>query len=137
MFPASTRGGGQCMGFPDVCKVPAPPAPPIPVPFPNIAMCPSASGSTVTRNVKIKNQPVLHKGSEIPTSSGDEPGTLGGMISNVNMNKAKYRMASKKVLVEGQYVVTHLKTTPQNGNNANVPAGSQVAPSQTTVFING
>jgi hypothetical protein len=59
------------------------------------------------------------------------------MISNVNMNKAKYRMASKKVLVEGQYVVTHLKTTPQNGNNANVPAGSQVAPSQTTVFING
>ena len=137
MFPATTKGGGQCMGFPDVCKVPAPPAPPLPIPFPNIAMCANASGSTVTKVVKICNQPVLHKGSEIPTSSGDEPGTLGGVISGVNMKTAKYRNASSKVLVEGQYVVTHLKTTPQNGNNANVPAGSQVAPSQTKVFING
>lgn len=137
MFPASTRGGGQCFGFPDVCKVPAPPAPPIPTPFPNIAMCPNASGSSVTKKVKIVNQAVLHKGSEIPMSQGDEPGVLGGVISNVNMNKAVYRTHSSKVLVEGQYVVTHLKTTPQNGSNPNVPAGSQVAPSQARVFIHG
>ena len=26
------------MAFPDVCKVPAPPAPPVPTPFPNFAM---------------------------------------------------------------------------------------------------
>lgn len=137
MFPATTKGGGQCMAFPDVCKVPAPPAPPIPVPFPNVAMCSNASGSTVSKKVKFCNQPVLVQSSEIPQSSGDEAGTLGGMVSNVNMKQAKYRNASKKVLVEGKYVVTHLKTTPQNGNNANMPAGTQVAPSQTKVFING
>jgi hypothetical protein len=36
MFPASTKGNGLSMGFPDICKVPAPPAPFAPVPFPNI-----------------------------------------------------------------------------------------------------
>ncbi|MBL8601395.1 MAG: DUF4150 domain-containing protein [Myxococcales bacterium] len=135
MFPASTKEGGQCFGFPDVCKVPAPPAPPIPTPFPNIAMCANASGASVTQKVKIRNKQVLHKSSEIPNSSGDEPGTLGGMISGVNMSKAVYKTASSKVLVEGKYIVTHLKTTPQNGSRANVPMGTQVAPSQTKVII--
>ncbi len=32
IFPASTKGGGQCFAIPDVCLTPAPPAPPIPVP---------------------------------------------------------------------------------------------------------
>ncbi|HEY8927093.1 MAG TPA: PAAR-like domain-containing protein, partial [Polyangia bacterium] len=28
---------GTTIAFPDVCKTPAPPAPPIPIPYPNIA----------------------------------------------------------------------------------------------------
>ena len=35
---AVTKQSGQCFGFPDVCKTPAPPAAPIPIPYPNIAM---------------------------------------------------------------------------------------------------
>ena len=40
---ANSRGiahkgsGGLSIAFPDVCKTPAPPAPPIPIPYPNIA----------------------------------------------------------------------------------------------------
>lgn len=137
MFPASTKGGGQCLAFPDVCKVPAPPAPPIPTPFPNTAQCANASGSTVTKKVKILNKAVLHQGSEIPNSNGDEPGVLKGVVSNTVMDKTTYKTFSGKVFVEGSKIVTHLKTTAQNGSNANMPAGSQVSPSQTTVIIGG
>ena len=44
MFPASTKGGGMCFGFPDVCKTPAPPAPFVPIPYPNFAPPMMASG---------------------------------------------------------------------------------------------
>jgi superfamily II DNA helicase RecQ len=43
IFPASTKGGGVCFAFPDVCLTPAPPAPPIPIPYPNIGQVSSAS----------------------------------------------------------------------------------------------
>jgi len=71
MFPASTKGGGMCFVFPDVCKVPAPPAPPIPTPFPNTGQCADAKGSTCTKKVKILNKAVLHKSSEIASTHGD------------------------------------------------------------------
>ena len=35
MFPASSKSTGNALAFPDVCKVPAPPAPFVPVPYPN------------------------------------------------------------------------------------------------------
>lgn len=135
MFPATTKGGGNCAAFPDVCKVPAPPAPPIPTPFPNMAQCSDASGGTCTQKIKILNKPVLHSGSEISRSSGDEAGTLKGMVSSVNMDKAKYSSSVSKLKVEGNPIVTHLKNTGQNGSNANAPPGVQVAPSQTKVIV--
>lgn len=137
MYPASTKGGGNCFGFPDVCKVPAPPAPFAPVPFPNTAMCSSASGDTCSSKVKILNKVVLLKSTEIPSSQGDEPGTLKGMVSATQMAKVVYRQASVKVMVEGQGIVTVMKSTAHNGSNANMPAGAQVAPSQMKVIVGG
>ena len=134
MFPASSKGGGQCMAFPDVCKVPAPPAPFVPTPFPNVAQCADATGTST--KVKILNKAVIHKGSEIPRSSGDEPGALGGMISGVNMSKAKWKSFSSKVRIEGNDCVKHMSTTGQNGANANA-FGAQTVPSQTTVILLG
>lgn len=125
----------MCVVFPDVCKVPAPPAPPIPTPFPNIAQCSDARGSSCTKKIKILNKPVLHKGSVISRSSGDEAGVLKGVVSSTNMDQAAYRTSVSKVQVEGNDIVTHLKNTAQNGNNANAPPGVQVAPSQTKVII--
>lgn len=137
MLPASTRGGGMCFAFPDVCKVPAPPAPPVPTPFPNMAMCAAALAPTCSLTVKFANKPVLTIASEIPMSSGDEAGVAGGVVSGMIKGPVRYRRGVSTVLVEGKPVVTALSPTGQNGSNANAPAGAQVLPSQLKVFING
>lgn len=137
MFPASTRGGGQAFAMPDVCKVPAPPAPPVPTPFPNIAMLNQANGGTCSKKVKILNQPVITKASEVTRTMGDEAGTLGGVSSGTNMDKATFKSGVTKVKVEGNDVINMMKPTAHNGASANAPAGSVIAPSQTKVIVNG
>jgi len=135
MFPASTKGGGTCMttGPIDVCKVPAPPAPFVPAPFPNIAQAAQASGTS--SKVKICGSQTVTVKSEIPMSSGDEPGTLGGMISAQFKGKVAYKKGSGKVKAEGNAVCHLTSMTAHNGNNANAPAGMQIAPSQVKVIV--
>ena len=101
MFPATTNGGGQCMAFPDVCKTPAPPAPFVPIPYPNIGMCNQAKGSTCSSKVKIMNKKTCTKKTEISKTMGDEAGTLKGLVSGTNMDKCTRKMAYSKVKVEG------------------------------------
>lgn len=137
MFPMTTKGGGQVFAFPDVCKVPAPPAPPVPTPFPNIGMCTQANGGTCSKKVKVLNQPVITKASEIPRTMGDEAGTLKGVSSGTNMDKVTFKQGVTKVKVEGNDVVNMLKPTAQNGASANAPAGMVVAPSQSKVIVVG
>lgn len=137
MFPASTNGGGSATAMPDVCKVPAPPAPPVPTPFPNMAMLTQADGSTCSSRVRILNRPVCTVQTEISRTSGDEAGTLKGVVSNMSMDKAVFRQGVSAVRVEGHDIVTHLKPTAHNGSNANCPVGSQLSPSQTKVTVSG
>ncbi len=134
-MPGSTTGGGQAMttGPSDVCKVPAPPAPPIPTPLPNIVQVSGASGTS--SKVKFAGRPVCTKSSKVSRSMGDEVGTLGGMVSNVNMNQMTWKKASGKVKAERKKIVYHTAMTGHNGSNANMPAGLQVAPSQTKVKV--
>jgi hypothetical protein len=134
MIPASTKGGGQCAGFPDVCKVPAPPAPFVPTPFMNIAEV-SSSVKTCAK-VLIKNKETVCENSEIPSSKGDEPGTLKGMLSMTNMSKVTYKTASASVYAGGKKVIHVGAVTSHNGApNANMPAGVQTTPSQTDVLV--
>jgi hypothetical protein len=135
MMPASTKAGGQCLAFPDVCKTPAPPAPPIPIPYPNMAMANQASPGTCTKKVKIKNKAVILKGTEIPSSSGDEAGSIGGVVSSKIKGSCKYKCGSGKVKCEGKAVAYVGCMTGQNGSNANNPAGAQLDPSQTDVLV--
>jgi hypothetical protein len=135
MFPASTKGGGNCFAFPDVCKTPAPPAPFVPVPYPNIAQC--AQASDTADKVKILNKEVITKASSISRSSGDEAGTLKGLVSATNMDKVAWSAGVSKVKVQGNDIINHLKPSKHNGSNANAPPGAQVAPSQAKVIING
>jgi hypothetical protein len=137
VFPASTNGGGMCNSFPDVCKVPAPPAPPIPTPFPNIAQCTQAKGSTASQKVKIANKKTFTKKTEISRTSGDEPGTLKGMISSTVSDVCVRAASYASVLVEGIEIVTSQKPTKHNGSNANSPPGIQGPPSQTDVVCGG
>jgi hypothetical protein len=132
MFPASTKGGGQCIAAPDVCKTPSP-AGPVPIPYPNIGMVNQATKTA--KKVKFAGKEVVTQKSEIPMSRGDEAGTAGGVVSNCNMNKIKWKKGSSKVKAQGQPVAYHTGMTGHNGSNANHPAGTQVAPSQMKVKI--
>jgi hypothetical protein len=136
MPPASTNGGGQCMAMPDVCLVPAPPAPPIPTPFPNIAMCNQADGGTCSSKVKMSGKNAMMVVSEITMSSGDDPGRLGGVVCGKIKGPAKFKQGSGKVKIEGKGAAYLGAMVGQNDDsNSNMPAGHQIAPSQTKVMV--
>jgi hypothetical protein len=61
IFPASSKGGGMSIGFPDVCKTPAPPQPVVPVAYPNIALT-SGSASLKVKKVEVGSKEVVKKG---------------------------------------------------------------------------
>jgi hypothetical protein len=121
------------MAFPDVCKTPAPPAPPIPIPYPNLGMMNQTSGTS--KKVKVMGKEAVTTKSKIPRSMGDEAGTAGGLISGKNMDQILFKKGSSKVKVEGKEWVHHTSMTSHNGSNANAPAGVQVAPSQPKVNL--
>ena len=133
IFPASTKGGGQCFALPDVCLTPAPPAPPVPVPYPNTGMVNQAKKTST--KVKFAGKEVVTKKSEMSRSMGDEAGLNKGVMSGMNMGKVGYKKGSSKVKIQGQDCIHLTSMTGHNGSNANMPIGAQVAPSQTKVII--
>ena len=137
MFPVSTKAGGMSNAMPDVCKTPAPPAPPVPIPYPNIASFSQANPGTCSKKVKIANQPVITKDTVITMTSGDEAGSVGGVISGCIKGQAKAKTFSQKVKVEGKNIVYQTCTIGHNGSNANAPAGVHSVPSQTKVTVGG
>jgi hypothetical protein len=137
MFPISTKAGGVSNAMPDVCKTPAPPAPFVPVPYPNIASLSQANPGTCSKKTKIMKQPVITKDTVITMTSGDEAGAIGGMVSGIIKGPAKAKTFSKKLKVEGKNVIYQTCTIGQSGTNANAPAGTHTAPSQTKVKVSG
>jgi hypothetical protein len=99
---AHKGSGGMSMVFPDVCKTPAPPAPPVPIPYPNIGM--SSDTSQGPTSVKTDGQMPMVKGAKYMKSSGDEAGVAGGVMSSVNMNECEFMMYSFDVKFEGKNV---------------------------------
>src|SRR5262245_49735481 len=113
----TTKAGGQCFAFPDVCNVPSPGGP-VPTPFPNTPECRNADGTVDT--VLIGNKEAVVETSRIPTSTGNEAGTGGGVVSGVIRGPATFRTASAKVYAKGKRVVLHGAQTAHNGDNANM-----------------
>ena len=108
---ADKSGSSGMVSFPDVCKVPAPPAPFVPVPYPN---------SQYQQNLKAANRAdarakagskAAQKDVEAAVSSatlasyGDEAGTLKGIVSSKQMGKVSYERGSSKVTIEGKGTV--------------------------------
>jgi hypothetical protein len=134
IFPASTTQGGNTFAVPDPCLTPAPPSPsPVPIPYPNTGMVNQAK-KTATK-VKFTGKPVVTKKSEISRSRGDEAGVNKGVMSGMNMGKVTYKKGSSKIKIQGQPCVHLTCMSGHNGMNANMPAGAQVAPSQTKVIV--
>ena len=131
MLPASSKGGGQAMGNPDVCKTPSPGGP-IPIPYPNIGMVNQVTDEST--KVKLDGKGAVTKKSKMSRSQGDEAGTAGGVVSGKNMDQVLFKQGSSKVKIEGQPLQHLTAMTGHNGSNANMPAGQQIAPSQTKVL---
>lgn len=103
--------GGISICFPDVCKTPSP-AGPIPIPYPNIAK--SADTDKGSSSVKVDGNPIMLQGSVYSTSTGDEAGSAGGIISSVTKGNAEFINYSFDVQVEGKNVCRLLDPMAQN-----------------------
>lgn len=114
---------GIATNFPDVCKTPTPGGP-VPIPYPNIAMSSdTASGSS---SVKIDGNPIMLKDSNFKTSTGDEPGSIGGVVSGYTKGIAEFINYSFDVKIDG-------KNVPRLGdmmiqNKKNTPPMPEVQP---------
>lgn len=98
------KGSAKSINFPCVGKTPGPPAPFVPVPYPNISKgSDTAKGSKKVKadgkSVALKNQ------SEFSTSTGNEAATAGGgIVTSKQKGKSKYFMYSMDVKIEGKEV---------------------------------
>jgi len=110
------KSGGQSPVFPDVCKTPAPPAPPVPIPYPNMAKSSDASDTSTT--VEMDGEKIMLKKSVFSTSTGDEAGSIGGVVSNCTKGKAQFIMYSFDVKAEGQNIPRNTDMMKQNGGSS-------------------
>ncbi|MDX1804749.1 MAG: DUF4150 domain-containing protein [Alcanivorax sp.] len=98
----------------DICKTP-----PFcqPLPYTNSALSKDASGTA--GSVMINGQPACHIGSSFASSSGDEAGVCGGVMSGSIKGQAQFITASSNVLIEGQPAVR--MGDMMVSNNGNTP----------------
>jgi uncharacterized Zn-binding protein involved in type VI secretion len=107
--------------LPDVCKTPTPGGP-VPMPYPNIAQSNTlASGSTT---VKVDGSMGAIKGSKFAMSTGDEPGTLGGIKSNVFKQAATWITYSFDVKIDGKNACRFTDKMFHNNENTVDAAGA-------------
>jgi len=126
---------GIAFAMPDVCKTPAPPGPPVPIPYPNIAQLADATGTSADGGnpVYAAGKAIILKTSEIPQSTGDEAGSAGGVTSSSTKGKTEFTTASTTVKIHGKDVVRWGDSTLQNSGNA----PGTVLSSPVTVLVGG
>jgi len=143
MFPASTKGGGQNLAFPDVCITPpSPPAGAVPLPYPNsqfqdnlkeanAADAKAQAGNKAAQNAKKKAIRQLKEMTGLDAGSA----TSAVLMGYGAMKKAEGDEAGLSKGISGSKGAVKLGTF--GTSNANNGAGSQfnLAPSQTKVLI--
>jgi hypothetical protein len=107
---------GISIAFPDVCQTPAPPAGPIPIPYPNIAM--SSDTDKGSKKVKCDGNSVCVDGSNFSTSTGDEAGSVGGVASGKTKGKGEFVNFSFDVKFEGKGVARAFDLMTHNDKNS-------------------
>ncbi|HEX3020178.1 MAG TPA: DUF4150 domain-containing protein [Chitinispirillaceae bacterium] len=105
---------GICQCFPDVCKTPSAPSP-IPVPYPNIAMSSNAADTAPT--VSADGNPIMLNTSKFAMSTGDEAGSLMGVVSNKVKGSANPQSWSMDVKADGKNVFRQLDLMLNNGGS--------------------
>jgi uncharacterized protein DUF4150 len=94
---------------------PGSPAPPIPIPYPNIAQ--SSDTAKGAKKVTCDGNPVCVKDSNFMVSSGDEAGSLFGVASNKVKGKAEFVNFSFDVQMEGKNVPRAMDPMLHNDKN--------------------
>ena len=107
--------GGKSPVFPDVCKTPTPGGP-VPIPYPNLAQAMNVANGSKT--VKIQGQMATIKGCNYSMSTGDEPGSVGGVVSGKFKSKAEFVLYSFDVKIEGKNACRMGDTMTHNDKNA-------------------
>jgi hypothetical protein len=116
MSVVHSGSNGTTIAFPDVCKTPAPPAPFVPIPYPNIAK--SSDTASGASKVKCDGNPVAVKDSNFKMSTGDEAGSAGGgMVSAKIKGKAEFINFSFDVKFEGKNVPRAMDMMLHNDKN--------------------
>lgn len=94
-----TSSGTATATVPDVCKTPSS-AGPIPIPYPNIAM--SSDLVSGTTSVTVNGSSAAIQGSKFVKSTGDEAGSVGGVVSGVFAMEATFISFSPTVTLDGK-----------------------------------
>ncbi len=98
---AHKGSGGMSIVFPDACKTPTPGGP-VPIPYPNIGK--SSDTTNGPKKVTTDGEMPNVKGSNYSTTTGDEPGTVGGVLSSCNKGVTEFILYSFNVKFEGRNV---------------------------------
>lgn len=117
-------GGMHACSVPDVCKTPTPGGP-VPIPYPIIAMNTDIAQGTTT--VKADGgQMIAHKSSVFMKCTGDQPGTVGGVVSGVFGQKSEWITFSPNVYVQGKNISRLTDKLFMNNKNTISGQGGQV-----------
>ena len=126
---ANTQMMGMDLGFPDVCLTPAGPVV-VPVPYPNIAMGPTAIPNQTT--VLIMAMPAHNLGTTTPLTNGDNAGVGTGVASGTVMGPSRHLTGAFTVLYSGMPATRLTSMSLQNSTNA---PGVRLVPSQSVVLL--
>ena len=127
---ANCQAGGVDNGFPNVCLVPAPPAPPIPTPMPCIGNGPTGVPAAVHDSLLLRAR--AQHGHLGPNHAGWSPGNSGCRVGHRD-GEGHARDRGVTCLVGGKPVTR--MTTSSVGNMTNCPPTVRLAPSQTKILI--
>lgn len=114
---------GVAYALPDVCKTPSGSGS-VPIPYSNVAQLGQATSITNEIDKEVLVGPsgdyVLLLDAQVPTSTGDEAGSVGGVKSGGNKGKCRIAQASQSVIYGPQEkgIVRFLDRTQQNNENA-------------------
>lgn len=131
-FPiATTKPGGVCFAFPDVCLTPSG-STPVAIPYPNIGQLADAIlvsdnlDGTGQGTVLVGGFPIILQSSRIPQTTGDEAGS-----ASITRGTVTFTQGSTSVFVHGQSVIRMFDPTEQNSRNA----VGQVLGGEPTVLV--
>jgi len=134
---ANCQIGGVNNALPDVCLTPIPtPAGPVPtpIPYPNIAMGPTALPPTACLKLLLSAGPAHNIMTTVPMSNGDNAGVNLGVASAMVMGPCRHMMGSTNILYGGVPATKMTSPTGQNGMSLNVP-GLTLVPAQIKIIL--